>query len=154
VHSVRYVIVLWSLVVLGGCDHRVESDSRPLSESVSYSDTDDQERLKQALKSAGIPFDVVTQQRNQEFIRWDAKYSAQVERIKDSIFPPPGRSIRFDSERQSQFKAWLEKNRIPYRTVAEDGDEYVVWEEADAARVRAWPDFPAYFDDPPISSGH
>jgi hypothetical protein len=34
----------------------------------------------------------------------------------------------------------------------EDGGEYVVWEEADAQRVRAWPDFPAYLDDPPISS--
>jgi hypothetical protein len=148
----RCVIVLSILVVLGGCDHRVESESRTLSESVSYSNTQHQEQLKQALASAGIPFDVVTAQRGQEFIRWDARYSAQVERITDSIFLPPGRSIRFDVERQYQFKAWLEKNGIPYRTMIEDGGEYVVWEEADAERVRAWPDFPSYFDDPPISS--
>jgi hypothetical protein len=152
VHDVRCVIVLSILALLGGCDPRVKSEWRTLSESVSYSDTADQERFKQALVSAGVPFDIVTEQRGQEFVRWDARYSAQVERITDSIFLPPGRSIRFDAERQYRFKAWLEKNGIPYRTMIEDGGEYVVWEEADAERVRAWPDFPSYFDDPPISS--
>ena len=147
-HIAAFLVVL---IALSGCDHPVESESQPLSQSVSYSDTNDQERFKQALTSAGIPFDVVPAQRAPEFVRWDVKYSAQVERIPDSIFLPAGRSIRFDAERQSQFKAWLEKNGIPYRTMIEDGGEYVVWEEADAKRVRAWPDFPAYFDDPPIS---
>jgi hypothetical protein len=146
----RRAIVLLILPALGGCDHRVESESRTISESVSYGNTDGQERFKQALSSAGVPFDVVTEQRNQEFIRWDAKYSKQVERIQDSIFPRAGRSIRFDPERQVQFKACLESNGIPYRTMLEDGGEYVVWDEADAERVRAWPGFPAYFDDPPI----
>jgi hypothetical protein len=139
------------LIALGACDHRVQSESQPLSESISYSDTNHQERFKQALTSAGIPFEVVPAQRSEEFVRWDLKYSAQVERIQDSIFPPAGRSIRFDPEHQFQFKAWLEKNGIPYTTMLEDGGEYVVWQEADATRVRAWPGFPAYFDDPPIS---
>lgn len=147
-HIPAFLVVL---IALDGCDHPVQSESQPLSESVSYSDTNDQERFKQALTSAGIPFDIVPAQRAQEFVRWDVKYSAQVERIQDSIFLPAGRSIRFDPERQSQFKAWLEKNGIPYTTMLEEGGEYVVWEEADAKRVRAWPDFPAYFDDPPSS---
>jgi hypothetical protein len=56
----RCLIVLSILVVLGGCDHRVKSEWRTLSESVSYSDPHDQERFKQALASAGVPFDVVT----------------------------------------------------------------------------------------------
>ena len=151
-YCVRCLIVLGSLVVLGGCDHHVSSESRTISESVSYSDPADQERFKQALTSAGIPFDVVTEQRNQEFIQWDARYSAQVERVKDSIFPPPGRSIALDSKWQARFKTWLDENGIPYTTVIADEGEYVVWDEADAKRVRAWPDFPAYYDDPPISS--
>jgi hypothetical protein len=36
----------------------------------------------------------------------------------------------------------------------EDQREYITWEEADAERVRAWEEFPSYYDSPPISPGH
>lgn len=145
------ISLLLSLLALVGCDHRLETESRTTSEGVSYSNARDQERFKQALSSAGIPFDVTTEQRGQEFVRWGASYSAQVNRIKDSIFLPSGRNLRLDPERQSQFKAWLEENAVPYRTMVQEDGEYVVWEEVDAERVRAWPQFPAYYDNPPVS---
>jgi hypothetical protein len=145
------ISILLSILALGGCDYRVATTSRTTSESVAYSDASDQERFKQALSSAGIPFDVVIEQRGQESVRWDASYSAQVDRIKDSLLLPSGRNLRLDPQRQSQFKAWLEKNTVPYRTIVQADGEYVVWEEADAERVRAWPQFPAYYDNPPAS---
>jgi hypothetical protein len=145
------ISILLSLLALVGCDYRVETESRTTSEGVSYSNVRDQERFKQALSSAGIPFDVTTEQRGQEFVRWGASYSAQVNRIKDSLFLPSGRNLRLDPERQSQFKAWLEQNAVPYRTMVQEDGEYVVWEEVDAERVRAWPQFPAYYHNPPVS---
>jgi hypothetical protein len=145
------VSILLSLLALLGCDYRAETKSRTTSEGVSYGDVSDQERFKQALSGAGIPFEVAIEQRGQEFVRWDASYSAEVKRIKDSLFLPSGRNLRLDPERQSQFKAWLEQNEVPYRTMVQEDGEYVVWEEADAARVRAWPPFPAYYDNPPAS---
>jgi hypothetical protein len=135
-----------------GCDRRTQSESQALSESVSYSDAERQERLKQALSSAGIPFDVVIEERNQEFIRWDATNSNAVERVKDSIFLPSGRNISLDEARQLRFKAWLQQRGIPFRTMKEHDREYIVWEDADAERVRAWDEFPSYYDNPPIST--
>lgn len=137
------------LAVTGlGCEGQVDTQSRTLSESISYSDANDQTRLKQALSSAGIPYKVVVRERGQEFVEWDARYSAQVERVKDSLFLPSGRNIHLDDERLSQFKAWLERNGIPYRSMVEENREYVIWEEIDAERVRSWEGFPSYYDNP------
>lgn len=147
----RSVIVLALVLASAGCHRPVDTESRTLTESVSYSNAEDQERFKQALSDAGIPFDVVVAQRNQEFVRWDASYTKAVERIEDSIFLPSGRSISFDVATQSRFKSWLERSGIPYRTMIEDGREYIVWEAADAERVRSWEEFPSYYDDPPVS---
>src|SRR5688572_1472146 len=126
------------LAVTGlGCERHVDTESRTLSESVSYGDANDHERLKQKLSNAGIPYKVAVRERGQEFVEWDARYTPQVERIKDSLFLPSGRNIHLDAKRQSQFKAWLDRNNIPYRTMVEDNREYVVWEEIDAERVRS-----------------
>lgn len=144
-------IVLPAVLVSAGCEHRVDTESRTLTESVAYSDAEDQERFKQALSSAGIPYDVVIEQRNEEFVRWDASYTEAVERIQDAIFVPSGRSISFDAARQARFKSWLEHSGIPYRTMIEDNREHIVWEAADAERARSWEEFPSYYDDPPIS---
>lgn len=145
------VVLLPLALASAGCGRSVHTESRTLSESVSYDNPENQDRLKQALSAAGIPYDVVIEQRNQEFVRWDVSHSKTVERIQDSLFAPPGRSISLDDERQSRFKAWLEQRGIPYRTMVEDQREYIVWDEADAGRVRAWEEFPSYFDNPPIS---
>lgn len=113
------LVILLALAGLG-CVRDVETQSQTISESVSYGDAKDQERLKQALTTARIPYAVVTRERGQEFVEWDAKYSPQVERIKDSLFLPSGRNIRFDPERHARFKAWLDHNSIPYRTMIQD----------------------------------
>ena len=145
------VLLLPLAFASAGCGPSAHTEWPTLSESISYGDAADQERFKQALSAAGIPYDVVIEQKNQEFVRWDASHSRAVERIKDSLFLPSGRNISLDDQRQSRFKAWLEQRGIPYRTMIEEQREYVIWEEADAERVRAWEEFPSYYDDPPIS---
>lgn len=146
------ILVLLPALAITGCDFRVHTESRTISESISYGDAEDQERFKQALSAAGIPYEVVVERRNQEFVRWDAAHGEAVERIKETLFLPSGRHISLDDQRQARFKAWLEQRRIPYRTMMQNQREYVVWEEADAERVRAWPEFPPYYDNPPNSS--
>ena len=149
----RIVIALSvaSAVLCEGCDVRVHSESRTLTESVSYGNAEDQERFKQALSNAGIPYDVVTEHRSQEFVRWDASYSEAVQGVKDSIFLPSGRNLSLDEARQLRFKEWLQQQGIPFRTMVEDGREYIVWEEVDAERVRVWNEFPSYYDNPPTA---
>jgi hypothetical protein len=137
------------LITILGCDRQIQS--RAKYESVSYSSVERQERITQALTQAGIPFEFVTGQRNQVFIRWDAAYSAEVKKIEDAVLLPSGRNIRFDPERQARFKAWLEHSQIPYRTMIESDAEYVVWEEMDTERIRAWDEFPPHYDDPPFT---
>lgn len=150
-HFTRILVVGVALASVG-CDYHVDTQSRMLSESISYGDANDQERIKKALSNAGIPYRVVVRERAQEFVEWDAQYSSQVERIKESLFLPSGRNLRMDAERQSRFKAWLNSNGVPYRTMTEQDGEYIVWEEADAERVRSWEEFPPYYDNPPVSA--
>jgi hypothetical protein len=138
-------LLLAIAILSAGCERHVHTESRTLSEGISYEDAERQERFKQALSTAGVPFKVVARERGQEFVEWEAQYSSEVERVQDSIFVPPGRSIRFDMKTQSRFKEWLEHNGIPYRTLTEKDGEWVVWEQADAERVRAWKEFPAHY---------
>lgn len=130
-----------------GCELRTRTESSTLLESVSYSDATKQLRLKDALSRSGIPYKIEIDD-GKEFVRWETAYSAQVRRVQDSLFLPPGRNIHMDSDRQSRFKAWLEQQGIPYRTMPEGGDEFIVWDETDAERVRSWEEFPGCFGDP------
>ena len=144
--------IIVAVLTSAGCGYHVDTESRTISESISYGDAKDQERIKHALSSAGIPYRIVVRERAQEFVEWDAQYSSQVERIKDSLFLPSGRNVRLDAERQSRFKEWLVSKGIPYRIVFEEDGEYVVWEDVDAERVRAWEEFPPYYDNPPVAT--
>jgi hypothetical protein len=130
-----------------GCEVRTRSESKTLSESVSHSDAAKQQRFKEALSRSGIPFEVEIKD-GREFVHWEAAYSAEVRRVEDIIFLPPGRHIHMDADRQSRFKAWLDVQGIPYRTMLDGGDEYIVWDDVNADRVRAWGEFPNCHDDP------
>jgi hypothetical protein len=146
------ILLVTIAVACTGCKLRVETEPKTLSEGVSYGNTEDQERFKQALTTARIPYDV-TVQNNKESIYWDVSYSKAVEKVKDSLFVPSGRNISLDEQDQPRFKAWLEQRKIPYRTMIENKREYIVWEEVDSKRVQEWEDFPPYRDATLITPG-
>jgi len=148
--TVRYHLcagVALLALISAGCEVHTDATTRTIVGGVSYSDATKHQRLKDALSQSGIPYTVEIE-KGAELLRWDASYDAQVQRIEDSLFLPSGRNIRLDPDRQSRFKTWLDQNGIPYRTMIEDDGEYIVWDEADADRVRSWREFPSHYDNP------
>jgi hypothetical protein len=100
--------------------------------SVRYPDPDTQERLKQLLAKAGVPF-TVEQRSGEEWIGWPAQYNAAAEAVQEKVqnAVPNGRNVFFPNEpqRQKEFTDWLTRKGIKYETVREHGREMIVWEE-------------------------
>ena len=141
----RIITVCLFLISLAGagCDLRVDTEPKKmLSEGISYDDANYQQRFKQALSKAAIPYEVVVEH-NKETIYWDSSYSAAVVNAQDSLDLPPGRNVRLDEPRLVRFKVWLDKRRIPYETVNIDGRKYITWAKADTKRVKMWEEFPS-----------
>ena len=112
---------------------RVHRD-RPMkstTHAVNYSDPDQQRRLKDALREAGIPF-TLEMREGQEYIGWTDEHHAAVEaidaRVKQSGLQP-GRSAHFsEPAAQKRFMDWLEKNGIKHEVIKVRGEDYVVWD--------------------------
>jgi len=110
----------------------VERSARPGStaRAVSYSDPDLQQRLKDRLREAGIPFSIEMRD-GKEFVGWAAEHNTAAEavdaKVKESHLPS-GRSARFpDPAVQKQFTDWLAKKGIKHEVVKSHGEDYVVW---------------------------
>lgn len=129
------------IVAVSACIRYESSGGQLASESYSLSNPEDQERLKQGLRDAGVPF-TVEMIDGAEHVRWEAKHAAEANAVRISIFGPDlpnGRHIAYDKETQARFESWLDERAIPYSIVDKDGRKYVVWEEAVNERVREWP---------------
>jgi hypothetical protein len=101
--------------------------------AVSYTDADLQQRVKNALREAGVPFTVETRE-GSEYVGWAAEHNdaadAAIEKVVGKPLPS-GRNAHFpDPEVQRQFMDWLTKKGIRHEVVKMRGDEYVVWDEA------------------------
>ncbi len=141
-------LIVALVIACAGCELQVDTTPKTMAPTgISYRDAKEQERFKRALSKAGIPYEVSVH-KNQEFVDWDPSYSEAVEEVKDSLLPlPPGRHINLDERRQSLFKEWLKQRKVPYTTKIVDKREFIIWEKADANRVRAWEGFPSYYDE-------
>ncbi len=101
--------------------------------SVSYSDPELQQRLKDGLRAAGVPFTVKTQN-GKEFVGWEPEHAAAAmavdAKIKESPLPD-GRNVHFpDPNLHKQFTDWLTQKGIEHQVVTMRGDDYVVWNES------------------------
>lgn len=100
--------------------------------SVNYPDPDTQERLKQQLARAGIPF-TVERRDGEEWIGWPSEYNAAADAVQEKLrnAVPNGRNVFFPNEpqRQKEFTDWLTRKGIKYEIVREHGREMIVWEE-------------------------
>ncbi|HKX38910.1 MAG TPA: hypothetical protein VJN20_09660, partial [Burkholderiales bacterium] len=98
----------------------------------SYGDAETQERFKQELARAGIPFEVESRD-GKEWVGWTQDHNAAVEAIhlKVSEGPlPAGRSMGFgDPAHHKEFAEWLARKGVKSETVRAYGKEYLVWEE-------------------------
>jgi len=114
--------------------------SPPLgSRSSSYSDPAMQQRLKDELAKAGIPYALdVTD--GKEFIKWSVEHNAAVEDIKrrrvDTLFSDNRNASFPDPALRQEFTAWLRGRGIPYEIVNSRDGEFVVWEKGPNDLVR------------------
>jgi hypothetical protein len=116
----------------------------PVEESTSYTDQGEQRQFKEALKTAGVEYRVVTRD-GREFVSWKPSDNEAVKRIQTSIFGPPlpsGRSLSLDAKRQEEFKGWLRANGIPFTIQLYRGLEYVMWEEEYTQKIKNSPYYP------------
>lgn len=104
-----------------------------ITRSVSYSDPEMQQRLKDALRAAGVPFTVKTQD-GKEFVGWEAEHAAAAQAVDDKIKEgplPAGRNVHFpDPNLRKQFTDWLGQKGIEHQVVTTRGEDYVVWNES------------------------
>ena len=119
---------------------RSQPPSPPLgSRASSYSDTARQQRLKDELAKAGIPYALEVTD-GKEFVKWSEEHNAAVEDIKrrkvDTMFSG-GRNASFpDPALRQEFTDWLTRRGIPHDVVDSSGKEFVVWEQGPDDLVR------------------
>jgi len=101
--------------------------------AVSYGDPEDNQRAKEELGRAGIPFTVENRE-GKEWISWPPEHEAAAqavqERMRNAV--PNGRNVSFPDapDRQKAFTDWLTRNGIKYEVVRRRGREIIVWDEA------------------------
>jgi hypothetical protein len=110
-----------------------------VTRSVSYSDPEMQQRLKDGLRAAGVPFTVKTQD-GKEFVGWDAEHAAAAQAVDEKIKEgplPSGRNVHFpDAGLQKQFTDWLGEKGIKHEVVNSEGKDYIVWHAGAGDAVR------------------
>ena len=106
---------------------------KSITRSVSYSDPDMQQRLKDALRAAGVPF-TVKMQDGKEFVGWAAEHAAAAQAVDEKIKEgplPAGRNVYFpDPTLRKQFTEWLAQKGVQHQVVTMRGEDHVVWNEA------------------------
>jgi hypothetical protein len=129
---------LGEAVSLGGAMLPITSGRQVGWRSVWYSNAETQQRLKDGLSKAGIPFRT-RMEGGKEYVSWPPEHDAAAEKIqqdaRDGDLQPPKRSIAFGSaEMQKEFVAWLDKRGIKSAIVPRDGKQYVEWVETPETR--------------------
>ena len=105
---------------------------RPVgASSVWYSDPDKQQRLKEELGKAGVPFTLETRE-GKEYVKWSQEHDAVADaiskRLRDGPFPN-GRQTRFhDPATQKEFADWLTARGVRHETVKQEGEDWIFWD--------------------------
>ena len=125
-------------VSLGGAMMPLSGGPKPGWRSVWYSNAETQQRLKDGLTKAGIPFRTRTEG-GKEYVSWPPEHDAAAEKISEEArsgpVTPAKRSIAFGTaETQKEFVTWLTKRGIKSAIVPRDGKQYVEWEETAETR--------------------
>jgi hypothetical protein len=124
---------LGEAVSLGGAMLPGVSPSGPRAgwRSVWYSNAETQQRLKDGLAKAGIPFKTRMED-GKEYVSWPPEHDAAAEKISEAAragdVQPPKRGIAFgNAETQKEFTAWLDKRGVKWAIVPRDGKDFVEW---------------------------
>ena len=137
------LVIVYAVVMLGAGNAMMLSHAmlpfsstpegpRPVGRSsVWHSDPLMQQRLKDELAKAGIPFELETRQGN-EYVTWSQEHHAAAQAISKKMQEGPlpnGRNTRFgDPALQQEFADWLTARGIKHGTVKQRGEDWIVWE--------------------------
>ncbi|HEX6157600.1 MAG TPA: hypothetical protein VFZ54_16355 [Burkholderiales bacterium] len=139
-------VVGYSIVRLGegwhmtiGWPHIDPARTVGRTRAVSYSDPSRQQRLKDGLREAGVPFTVRIED-GKEFVGWKPEHDAVADAINQKVSgaPPPGtRNARIpDPALHAEFLAWLTQKGIKHEVVQLKGEDWVLWDESAGDQVR------------------
>lgn len=122
-------------VSLGGAMLPMSAGKSAGWRSVWYSNGETQQRLKDGLAKAGIPFRTRLEG-GKEYVSWPPEHDAAAEKIAETVRNMDATSgISFGSaETQKQFVAWLAKRSIKSDIVRRDGKDYVTWDTPASAK--------------------
>ena len=122
-------------VSLGGAMLPMSAGKSAGWRSVWYSNAGTQQRLKDGLAKAGIPFRT-RMEGGKEYVSWPPEHDAAAEKVQEearNADVPLG--IHFgSSEMQKEFVAWLAKRKIKSDIVRRDGQDYVTWDTPASAK--------------------
>jgi len=129
---------LGDAVSLGGAMLPMSAGKAAGWRSVWYSNAETQQRLKDGLTKAGIPFKT-RMEGGKEYVSWAPEHDAAAEKIsqqaRDGDIQAPRRSIAFGTaEMQKEFITWLDKRGVKSAIVPRDGKQYVEWVETAETR--------------------
>jgi hypothetical protein len=117
------------VAVFGWLRSENESSERPVA--VRTSNVEAQQRMKDALRAAGIPFSIELRE-GQEFITWPPEHNAAAEAVIGRFPGKPisdGRNAQFpDPALQKEFTDWLSRRGIRHQVIRSHGQDYVVWD--------------------------
>jgi hypothetical protein len=119
---------------------RSQPPSPPLgSHGSHYSDTAKQQRLKDELARAGIPYTLEVTD-GKEFIKWSFEHNAAVEDIRrrrvETMFSDNRNAAFPDPALRQEFTDWLTRRGITSEVVNSNGKEFVVWDQGPDDLVR------------------
>lgn len=122
----------WHMTI--GWPHVDPARTGERTRAVSYSDPSRQQRLKEALREAGVPFTVRVED-GKEFVGWKAEHDAVADAINQKVSgaPRPGtRNVHIpDGALHAEFIAWMTQKGIKHEVVQmHQGEDWVVWDES------------------------
>ena len=107
--------------------------------NVMYTDPELQQKVKDGLRAAGVPYTVTTREDN-EYIGWPPEHNETAEAAIEKVVGrtlPNDRNVHFpDPAVQKEFVEWLEKKGVRYEIVKSRGVDHVVWNEGAGNVVR------------------
>lgn len=125
-------LVVIAVLLACGC-----GPSDVMDEATGYTDARDQQRFKEALTEARVPFEARTAN-GSETVWYPNRFKLKVVEVQERLFgspPPNGRNVTQDLMRRLEPE--LQKMRIPYRKATYHGTEYIAWDAAEDDKVDA-----------------
>lgn len=128
-----FLLINSALLSIASCDN----NEIIVSSNIHYTNPVMAEDFKAELKKSDILFMLALNDKGKEYVYWNRKHDALVEKIKIKITgttPPNDRSKRINGIYSNLVQDIMNSN-IPYTITKSLGEEYIVWQEEDSDKV-------------------